>query len=113
MKFEALLLFLGEFDVKKFGPAFGTFLPLVLLPPVFVYRGLETFWFGLFEISRFTTFFVEFTGLTTYVFERIGLFGMVFLGLFVAIVLNLPGLFGRGLFLRGLFELLRRGLLER
>ena len=112
MKFEALLLFLGEFEVKKFGLAFGTFLPLVLLPPVFYCKGFETLVFGLLEISLFITFFAEFTGLTTYVFE-IGLFGIAFLGLFVYIVLNLPGLFGRGLFLNGLFEVLRSGLFER
>ena len=114
MKFETLLLFLGEFEVKKFGLAFGTFLPLLLLPPVFVCKSFETLVFGLLEISLLTTFFVEFTGLTTYVFERIGLFGgIVILGLFVDMVLNLLGLFGRGLFLSGLFELLRSGLFER
>ena len=79
---------------------------------MFVCKGFETLVLGLLEISLLITFFVEFTGFTTYVLE-IGLFGIVFLGLIADTVLNLLGLFGRGLFLSGLFELLRSGLFER
>ena len=112
MKFEALFLFLGEFEVKKLGLALGTFLPLVLLASEPPWNGLVSLGFGLLDTSLLTVFFVEFTGLAAWVFERTGLLGMVLFGLFAATVLDLIGLFGSGLFLRGLLVALRRGLFD-